>query len=40
MEWTQENIIDFIERYKGKEIVWDPTHPMYFNKIKKQDALE
>jgi hypothetical protein len=39
MEWTQENVIEFIELYKRKEI-WDPKHPMHFNKIKKQDAWE
>jgi len=26
--------------YKRKEIIWDPKHPMYFNKIRKQDAWE
>jgi hypothetical protein len=40
MEWTQKNVIEFIELYKIKEITWDPKHPMHFNKIKKQDALE
>jgi hypothetical protein len=38
MEWTQENVIEFIELYKRKEITWDPKHPIHFNKIKKQDA--
>jgi hypothetical protein len=37
MEWTQENVIEFIELYKRKETVWDPKH---FNKTKKQDAWE
>jgi hypothetical protein len=40
MEWTQENVIEFIELYKRKEIIWDPKHPMHFNKIRKQDAWE
>jgi hypothetical protein len=40
MEWTQENVIKFIEFYKRKEIIWDPKHPTHFNKIKKQDAWE
>jgi len=40
MDWTQENVIEFIELYKRKEIIWDPKHPMHFNKIKKQDAWE
>jgi hypothetical protein len=38
MEWTEENVIEFIERYKRKEIIWDPKHPMHFNKIKKKNA--
>ena len=38
MEWTQESVIEFIEHYKRKEIIWDPKHPMHFNKIRKQDA--
>jgi hypothetical protein len=37
MEWTQENVIEFIELYKRKEIIWNPMH---FNKIEKQDAWE
>jgi hypothetical protein len=41
VEWTQENVREFIEIYKTKEIIWDPKHPMKFNKIKKkQDAWE
>jgi hypothetical protein len=40
MEWTQESVIDFIERYETKEIIWDPKHPMHFNKVKKQGAWE
>jgi hypothetical protein len=38
MEWTQENVIEFIELSKRKETIWDPKHPMHFNRIKKQDA--
>jgi hypothetical protein len=40
MQWTHENVIEFIEFYKRKEIIWDPKHPMHFNKIKIQDAWE
>jgi len=40
MEWTQESVIEFIELYKRKEIIWDPKHPMHFNKIRKQIAWE
>jgi hypothetical protein len=38
MEWILDNVTEFIELYKRKEI-WDRKHPMHFNKIKKkQDA--
>jgi len=40
MEWTEESVIEFIELYKRKEIIWDPKHPMHFNKIRTQDAWE
>jgi len=40
MGWTQENVIEFIELYKRKEIIWDPKHRMHFNKSRKQDAWE
>jgi hypothetical protein len=40
MEWIQENVIEFIELYKRKEITWDPKRPMHFKEIKKQDAWE
>jgi hypothetical protein len=40
MEWTQESVIELIELYKRKEIIWDPKHPMHFNKTRKQDAWE
>jgi hypothetical protein len=36
MEWNQRNVIEFIELYKRKEIIWDPKHLMHFNKIKKK----
>jgi len=40
MEWTQESAIELIELYKRKEIIWDPKHPMHFNKIRKQATWE
>jgi len=40
MEWNQESAIESMELYKRKEIIWDPKHPMHFNKIRKQDAWE
>jgi len=30
----------FIKGYDREEIIWDPQHPLQFNKIKKQDARE
>jgi hypothetical protein len=35
MEWAEENVIGFIELFKRKETIWNPKHPMYFNKIQK-----
>jgi hypothetical protein len=35
MEWIQESDIEFIELYNRKEIIWDPKHPIHFNKIRK-----
>jgi len=32
MEWTQGSVIDLIELYKRKKIIWDPKHPMHLNK--------
>jgi hypothetical protein len=40
MEWTQESVIEFIELYKRKEIIWGPKHPMHFNKMKIRKAVE
>jgi hypothetical protein len=31
MEWTEVIVIECIELYKRKEIIWDPKHPMHFN---------
>jgi hypothetical protein len=32
MEWTQESVIELINLYKRKEVIWDPKHPMHFKK--------
>jgi hypothetical protein len=40
MEWNQGRVIVFIKGYNREEIIWDPQHPLHFNKIKKQDARE
>lgn len=38
MEWDQDKTLLFIEKYKEMTILWDPSHPQHYNKIKKQDA--
>jgi hypothetical protein len=35
MEWTQETVIQFIDGYQKKQIMWDPKHPPHFNKTNK-----
>jgi hypothetical protein len=32
LEWAKESVIEFVKVYKRKEIIWDPKHPMHFNK--------
>jgi hypothetical protein len=34
MEQTQERVRVFIKGYNTEEIIWDPQHPLHFNKIK------
>ncbi|XP_061716947.1 uncharacterized protein LOC133524816 [Cydia pomonella] len=38
MEWDKEKVLLFIDKYRDKEILWDPTHGDHFNKLKKNDA--
>jgi hypothetical protein len=33
MEWTHERVIEFIDAYKKKQIIWDPKHPLHYSKI-------
>lgn len=40
MEWTREKTLYFIDMYRKKDVLWDPKHPRYFNKICKNDAWE
>jgi hypothetical protein len=40
MEWIQESVIELIEIYRRRQIMWDSKHPMHCNKIRKQDAWE
>jgi len=32
IEWTEGSVIELIELYKRKQIIWDPKHPMHFSK--------
>lgn len=40
MEWNEEKTIQFIELYEQKQLLWYAKHPQYYNKIKRNDALE
>ena len=33
MEWAQESVVELIELYNRKEIIWGPKHPTHFNSI-------
>jgi hypothetical protein len=32
MKRNNESTLTFIELYRAKPVLWDPTHPKYFNK--------
>lgn len=36
MEWTDEIILDLIEAYRRKELLWNPSNPLYHNNLKKK----
>lgn len=38
MQWDQETVLKLIEIYRTKEILWDPKHKHYYNKVLKNDA--
>lgn len=38
MEWSQEKILQFIEQYRKKPMLWNAQDPQYFNKFKKHDG--
>ena len=38
MEWSEQDVLHFIDYYKKKKVLWDPKDLQYFNKNKKQDA--
>lgn len=40
MEWSQEKVMELIDLYKQKSILWNPTDPHHFNRLKKSDAWE
>lgn len=36
--WDQDKVIQLIESYREKHVLWNPKEKSYFNKIKKNDA--
>ncbi|XP_067214171.1 uncharacterized protein [Linepithema humile] len=40
MEWIEEKIIKLITSYKDFELLWNPKHKYYHNKLKKNTAWE
>lgn len=38
MEWSKEDSLLLIQEYKKYQLLWDPRHKNYFNKIKKNEA--
>jgi len=40
MEWNNERVLDLIEAYKNKPVLWYPKDPKYYNKFAKADAWE
>ena len=38
MEWTREKTLELIECYRSHTLLWQPTHMMYKNRIKRSDA--
>ncbi|XP_070156462.1 uncharacterized protein [Polyergus mexicanus] len=40
MEWSQEKVMELIDCYKQKSILWNPKDPYHFNRLKKNDAWE
>lgn len=38
MEWSEDKVLELIEIYKQYPLLWKPSDPQHFNKIKKSDA--
>lgn len=38
MEWTRDKIINCIENYRERTLLWDPTHVHYKHRFKRADA--
>jgi hypothetical protein len=38
MEWSNAVSLRLIDLYRGKELLWNPTHDDYKSKLKKLDA--
>lgn len=40
MKWSPKKVVEFINIYKEKSVLWNPRDPNYFNRLKKNDAWE
>jgi len=38
MDWKNEKVLDLIECYKNKSILWSPKQLKHYNKFEKSDA--
>jgi len=38
MDWDNEKVLELIDCYKNKTVLWFPKDPKYYNKIAKSDA--
>ncbi|VVC25889.1 MADF domain [Cinara cedri] len=39
MNWSDEQTISFIEMYRDRSLLWDPTNSLYKNKNRRHDGL-
>ena len=40
MQWDNVNIVKLIDKYRAREVLWNPGKKNYYNKNIKQDAWE
>lgn len=38
MEWSNEEMLQLIDEYRLRPVLWDPTHNLFKNRNKKEDA--